>query len=61
MVGCCDGHPAALQPWQLIAVSENGVLWHATPLAHLEEKLQYNHCLNTALLFPLGILLFPEI
>lgn len=48
-----DGHPAPLQPQQHIAMSENGILWHAIPIAHLEEKLQHNRCLNTTLLFSL--------
>lgn len=43
-LGCCNGHLAPLQPQQHIAVSENGILWHTAPIAHLEEKLQHNHC-----------------
>lgn len=48
-----DGHPALLQPQQHAAMSENGIVCHTSPRAHLEKKLQHNHCLNTTLLFSL--------
>lgn len=38
-LGCCNGRPAPLQPQQHIAMSENGILWHTAPVAHLEEKM----------------------